>query len=207
MDLSCATAGEANATAQRERAAGGGTASSSPRSRAAGRRRGMSSPRRFAVNRKNAPRVAGLDDAAAMQQHDVAGEPARLAEIVGRHHHLDAARGDGANDVLDRLGGGGIEARGRLVEEQHGRIARQRAGRAPAAAARRRTAGAPAATPCRRARRAPAARRSAHRGARAAHRPPSTRSGCCRRRCAAASPGAGTRWRAGSAARRRRRPR
>ena len=34
---------------------------------------------------------------------------------------------DGADDVLDRLGGGGIEARGRLVEEQHGGIARERA--------------------------------------------------------------------------------
>ncbi len=62
-----------------------------------------------------------------MQEHDVAGEPARLAEIVSRHHHLDAARGDGADDVLDRLGGGGIEARGRLVEQQHGRLAGERA--------------------------------------------------------------------------------
>ena len=70
---------------------------------------------------------AVLDQPAAMQQHDVAGEPPGLAEIVGRHHHLDAARGDGAHDVLDRLGGGGIEAGGRLVEKQHGRIARQRA--------------------------------------------------------------------------------
>ena len=35
---------------------------------------------------------------------------------------------DGAHDVLDRLGGGGIEAGGRLVEKQQGRIARQRAG-------------------------------------------------------------------------------
>ena len=54
-----------------------------------------------------------------MQQHDLAGQPFGLAEIVRRHHHLDAARGDGAHDVLDRLGGGGIEAGGRLVEEQH----------------------------------------------------------------------------------------
>ena len=51
----------------------------------------------------------------------------RLAEIVRRHHHLDAARGDGADDVLDRLGGGRIEARGRLVEEQHLGVARERA--------------------------------------------------------------------------------
>ena len=57
----------------------------------------------------------------------VAGEPARLAEIMGRHHDLDVALADGADDVLHRLGGGGIEARGRLVEEQHGRVARERA--------------------------------------------------------------------------------
>ena len=34
---------------------------------------------------------------------------------------------DGAHDVLHRLGGGGIEARGRLVEKQDFRIARERA--------------------------------------------------------------------------------
>ena len=70
---------------------------------------------------------AALDDAAAMQQHDLAGEAPRLAEIVRRHHDLDAARGDGADDVLDRLGGGRIEARGRLVEKQHLRIPGERA--------------------------------------------------------------------------------
>ena len=90
---------------------------------------------------------AALDHAAAMQQHDVAGEPSRLAEIVGRHHHLDAARGDGADDVLDRLGGGRIEARGRLVEEQHLRDLWRARAPARAAAARRRTACAPAAAP------------------------------------------------------------
>ena len=68
-----------------------------------------------------------FDQPAAMQQHDIAGEAFGLAEIVGRHHHLDAARADGADDVLDRLGGGRIEAGGRLVEKQHGRVARQRA--------------------------------------------------------------------------------
>ena len=40
-----------------------------------------------------------------------------LAEIVSRHHYFDAARADGAHDVLDRLGGGGIETGGRFVEE------------------------------------------------------------------------------------------
>ena len=34
---------------------------------------------------------AGFHDTAAMEHDDVAGEPARLAEIVGRHHDLDAA--------------------------------------------------------------------------------------------------------------------
>ena len=76
---------------------------------------------------KNSAAGAALDHAAAMHQHDLAGEPARLAEIVRRHHHLDAARGDGADDVLDRLGRGRIEARGRLVEKQHLRIAGERA--------------------------------------------------------------------------------
>src|SRR5215468_5760558 len=63
-----------------------------------------------------------LDDAPAMHQHDVGPEPARLAEIVGRHHHSDAAACDRADDLLDRLGGGGIKAGRGLVEEQHVRV-------------------------------------------------------------------------------------
>src|ERR1043165_4474836 len=63
---------------------------------------------------------------AAQHEGDLAGEPRRLAEIVRRHHDLDAGLGDGADDVLDRLGGGGIEACGRLVEKQDLRIACQR---------------------------------------------------------------------------------
>mgnify|MGYP002653820459 CR=1 FL=1 len=63
-----------------------------------------------------------------MQEHHVAGEPARRAEIMRRHHDLHAAGRYGADDVLDGFGRGGIEARGRLVEKQHRRIARQRAG-------------------------------------------------------------------------------
>ena len=110
----------------------------------------------------------GLDHAAAVQQHDVAREPARLAEIVRRHHDLDAARGDRADDVLDRLGRGRIEARGRLVEKQDLRIARERARQreplllAAGQAARRAVARA------RRARPAPAVRRCAPRIARRA---------------------------------------
>ena len=53
---------------------------------------------------------------------------ARLAEIVRGHHHLDAARGDVADDVFQRLGRGRIEARGRLVKKKNFRILRQRAG-------------------------------------------------------------------------------
>src|SRR3954469_1254670 len=68
----------------------------------------------------------GLHDAAAVKHDDVTGEPARFAEIMGRHHDLDIAFANRADDVFHRLGGGRIEARGRLVQEQHGRIARQR---------------------------------------------------------------------------------
>src|SRR5215218_761091 len=36
--------------------------------------------------------VACFGDEAAVHEHDIAGEASRLAEVVGRHHHLDAAR-------------------------------------------------------------------------------------------------------------------
>src|SRR5262245_4724241 len=65
---------------------------------------------------------AALDHAAAMQECDLAGEAPRLAEIVRRHHHLDPAPSNGADDVLDRLGRGRIEARGRLVEQEKLRL-------------------------------------------------------------------------------------
>ena len=137
----------------------------------------------------------------------VAGEPFGLAEIVRGHHHLDAARGDGAHDVLDRLGGGGIEAGGRLVEKQQRRIARQRAReRQPlllAAGQPPRRPAFEAAEPDQR----QAVRRRAGRAGCAARRPRPARSGRCRRRCGGASPGAGTRWRGGRAAMRRGRPR
>src|SRR3974377_490464 len=54
-----------------------------------------------------------FDQPTAVQQHDVASEPLCLAEIVRRHHHLDAACGDGAHDVLDRLCRGGVRGLGR----------------------------------------------------------------------------------------------
>ena len=49
-------------------------------------------PRRCAASSKNCARRRVLDQAAAMQEHDIAGEPPRLAEVVRRHHDLDAAR-------------------------------------------------------------------------------------------------------------------
>ena len=63
---------------------------------------------------------------AAQHEYDLAGEPTRLAEIVRRHHDLDAGLRDRADDVLDRLGGRRIEAGGRLVEKQDLRIAGER---------------------------------------------------------------------------------
>src|SRR5262245_33458504 len=65
---------------------------------------------------------AALDHAAAMHEHDLAGEAPRFAEIVRRHHHLDPARSNDADDVLDRLGRGRVEARGRLVEQKNLRL-------------------------------------------------------------------------------------
>ncbi len=62
-------------------------------------------------------------------EHDVAGEPARLAEVVRRHHDLDAGRRRWRAAMSSTaLVAAGIEARGRLVEEQHLRIAGERAG-------------------------------------------------------------------------------
>src|SRR5215510_6691311 len=61
---------------------------------------------------------AALDHASAMHEHDLAGEAPRLAEIVRRHHHLDPARSNDADDVLNRLGRGRVEARGRLFEQE-----------------------------------------------------------------------------------------
>src|SRR6516164_1593876 len=65
---------------------------------------------------------AALDHASAMHEHDLAGEAPRLAEVMRRHHHLDPARSNDADDVLDRLGRGRVEARGRLVEQENLRL-------------------------------------------------------------------------------------
>ena len=104
---------------------------------------------------------------------------------------------DGANDVLHRLGGGGIEARGRLIEKQHGRVA------ASARASASRCCSPPES---RRAGRSARPSRPTSRAVRSCGRVPArgrrrcaTRSGCCRRHCVSASPAAETRSRAASA--------
>src|SRR5499433_2467844 len=80
----------------------------------------------FGREKENLGRTV-LDHAAAMHEHDLAGEPLGFAEIVGRHYHFDAAHGHSANDVLDCLGCGRIEARGRLVQKENVRLLGKRA--------------------------------------------------------------------------------
>src|SRR5260370_1126062 len=82
-------------------------------------RTNFSSPARACTHAAHAP---GQNETAP------AGEPARLSEVMRRHPELDAGLRDGAQDILDRLGGGRIEARGRLVQEQHLGVAGERAG-------------------------------------------------------------------------------
>src|SRR6185312_1532235 len=60
-----------------------------------------------------------------MQEDDFTADTSGLPEIVRGHHDLHAAGGNCPDDVLDCFCSRRIEARGRLVEEQHGRIARQ----------------------------------------------------------------------------------
>ena len=170
-------------------------------SRPAIRRQERARPRRFAARRRIARRGAGLDrggrDAEARCRRRAAAPAPRSCVAITT---LTPRARDGADDVLDRLGGGGIEARGRLVEKQHLRIARERARqRQPLLLA----AGQPPRRPVGRGRRgrpARAIRRCARARSRAARRRRAARSGRWRRRCAAAWPGAGTRWRAASAA-------
>ena len=105
------------------------------------------------------------------------------------------------------LGGGGVEARGRLVEEQHLRIAGERASkRQPLLLAAgqppRRTIAQPGKSDQREQFLDP--RRPLRRGRRRRWR---AHSRCWRRRCGEAWSGAGTRWRAASAAQTRGRPR
>ena len=68
-----------------------------------------------------------LDLPALVQEHDVVGEALGLREVVRAHHDRRAARVDVAHDVFHRARGLGVEARRRLVEEQHFRPQRPRA--------------------------------------------------------------------------------
>ena len=61
-----------------------------------------------------------------MQKYDLAGQPARLTQIMGRHHDFDAALGHGLDDVFDGFRRGRIEARSGLVEEQQDGVAGER---------------------------------------------------------------------------------
>src|SRR5262245_49409855 len=64
-----------------------------------------------------------LDETAAGEEDDIAGQTLRLPEIVGRHYDLDPGRSDAGNDVLHRPCCCRIEARRRLVEQEEVRLA------------------------------------------------------------------------------------
>ena len=74
------------------------------------------------------------DDAPVVDDHDVAGQPVGLLEVLrGEQHRRALAHQllDGRPQVLAALG---VEARGRLVEEEDGRVRHQRGGQVEAAA-------------------------------------------------------------------------
>src|SRR5258705_12300557 len=62
-----------------------------------------------------------------MHKYDVAGQPLGLVQIMRRHHHLDAATDDGADDIFDGLGRSRIEACSRFVEQENLRLFGKRA--------------------------------------------------------------------------------
>ncbi len=69
-----------------------------------------------------------LGDPAAVQEHHVVGQAAGLSGVVGDEDDAGAAAPRRGDDVLDREHRGGVEAGGRLVEEQHLGVGGQRAG-------------------------------------------------------------------------------
>ena len=75
---------------------------------------------------KNDDAATGFDHTAPVEHNDFARQPPGFTKIMGRHHDLDAALADRAEDILDGLGGGGIEIRGWLIKEQHFRVAGER---------------------------------------------------------------------------------
>ena len=67
-------------------------------------------------------------EATAVEHGHAVRQPSRLAEEVGaQHDRAPVLRGEGADEVDDVAGGIGIEARRRLVEEQHVGVVEQRA--------------------------------------------------------------------------------
>ena len=62
-----------------------------------------------------------------MQENDLVGESARLAQIVGDQDNAGAASVRARDQLLDGQGGGWVEAGGGLVEEQDLGLDRQRA--------------------------------------------------------------------------------
>jgi hypothetical protein len=67
-----------------------------------------------------------LRDAPFVHEQHLVAEPPRLAEVVGRHDHLRSRRIERPDHALDLARRGRVEARGRLVEEQHLRVKRPR---------------------------------------------------------------------------------
>ncbi len=61
---------------------------------------------------------AGLEQAAAVEEGHVLGQPAGLREVVGGHHHGDAVGGEALDHALDAAGGAGVELGAGLVEEE-----------------------------------------------------------------------------------------
>jgi hypothetical protein len=61
-----------------------------------------------------------------MQKNNFPSQPPGFAKIMRRHHDLNSAGADLLNYVLNRFCGGGIKVGGRLIEEQHARVSRQR---------------------------------------------------------------------------------
>ena len=60
-------------------------------------------------------------DPAAVEHGDAVGEPVGLLEVLGREEDRGAGAGERADDAPQLLPAAGVEAGGRLVEEQHGR--------------------------------------------------------------------------------------
>ena len=59
-----------------------------------------------------------------VEEQDLIGQAPRLAQIMGGHHDLGAGTMDRLYQLFDGAGGRGIQARRRLVEEQHLRLQR-----------------------------------------------------------------------------------